>query len=726
MSQYARSEVQMRITCHPEGATVARSDEGAVSGYFDDQVTKTLLGLGAEDPLLSTGTYGLKEPGQRPISLTLLREDIYDRRLLPFVPHEFSFESALDLHELNHQWHVYANTTRELKEELYQARASALAVASNVPLSLPAYARELLPKFLYRESETRDFQYQLQPFFSPSAIRARWVRIRRVIAMLEAYVNVCSRIESNRAEWKLGEPIGAFVNPDDASPEDLELARAYHYLGVPIVGLPQLEEIEGYGLEDARNALLSRKQGKAAPVKSFSDSPDYLEGTNDDALDYSIINPSFDKNLYNDDGSRKTAAQRRADREDEYEENVFGGPNEMMEDLTMNARPSGTPRHGEETTPADTSSVLGVSLGERTGALHSSRFHQTSSIESSSPSASASAFSSTSSTNTPHSSGQGSSSRRSHRSGSSNRSWNWSNTANSRRYEPYESRGRQHAPSPRNTALAYQPRREVALRQQQSIATGSRYQGPAPQQLLVPATRANAVYIPPAPAAATPMVPARQQQVLLRDTATGMMASVPIIDTSFSSLGLARPAAEARSEPRSATPVESRGRGRGQTGPSLRPQATEYRERGRSRTEDFGYNSRASGYVPPRGRSRGYGNRRDDRRPRSRSRSRSRQGAHSWGASDHMDIDPPADPSRLWGAPSPLLPPLPDELAPEPSTTFPAATSLSAAPRPTTSPSFPTIADAYRAAINASLMEQEAAPPPYPSNTGDSSRPREE
>ena len=127
--------------------------------------------------------------------------------------------------------------------------------------------------------------------------------------MLEAYTNMCKRIESDRGEWKLREPVGIFFDQSSGTTEDMDLARAYKYLGVPIIGLPQLEERDRYGLEDARCALISRQQGKTVLQISFDLSPKYLESTDDNALEFDAINPGYNEAEYNADGMRKTVAQ---------------------------------------------------------------------------------------------------------------------------------------------------------------------------------------------------------------------------------------------------------------------------------------------------------------------------------------------------------------------------------------------------------------------------------
>jgi hypothetical protein len=76
--------------------------EGALSSYFKDGLTRELLGLEATDHLLHSGSYGHKEPGRAPVDLTLVHGRSYDQRLLPFVPKDqYYFERNLAFHHLN-------------------------------------------------------------------------------------------------------------------------------------------------------------------------------------------------------------------------------------------------------------------------------------------------------------------------------------------------------------------------------------------------------------------------------------------------------------------------------------------------------------------------------------------------------------------------------------------------------------------------------------------------
>jgi hypothetical protein len=59
---------------------------GRKRGYFKDLAVRALLGLNKGDFLQADGTYGDKELASNPVDFSLLREELYNRRLLPFMP----------------------------------------------------------------------------------------------------------------------------------------------------------------------------------------------------------------------------------------------------------------------------------------------------------------------------------------------------------------------------------------------------------------------------------------------------------------------------------------------------------------------------------------------------------------------------------------------------------------------------------------------------------------
>jgi hypothetical protein len=356
--QRTANGISMLISCQPESKDPAPIEEGSRKGYFDDQLSRRLLALTDEDVLPSTGTYGDKDLGQTPVDLLTLRNSSYDRRLLPFAPRGSSmYARNLDLHRLNHQWRTYAQTAKDLRTQLNDAVKDASGIAQQTSLSLPEYARLLIPKLLYKTDEEGEFPLQLQAFFSPIALCARVARIARVIGMLEAYINLGHRILSNRSEWKLKEPVGISAKIEDLTGGDGELVKAYLFLGVPIEynGHFPLAMFGSYSLDDAKKALRGNEENDAPALLSIDGCPEELSGDDDDALMFEVIFPEYDKDEYNSDGTRVTKRQRKEVRQLLQEEALAS----TEEDITTSPRPP-----GDETMQMDAvASALGVTLG---------------------------------------------------------------------------------------------------------------------------------------------------------------------------------------------------------------------------------------------------------------------------------------------------------------------------------------------------------------------------
>ena len=71
--------------------------------------------------------------------------------------------------------------------------ANALKLAERMGLSLPSYALDLVPHLHYKLSpKDPPFFFPLLPFFSPSALHARWCCIAHVMVLLEGYINLCT------------------------------------------------------------------------------------------------------------------------------------------------------------------------------------------------------------------------------------------------------------------------------------------------------------------------------------------------------------------------------------------------------------------------------------------------------------------------------------------------------------------------------------------------------
>lgn len=204
-ADYHRSHasIQHRTSFDYELSSPAPISEGLASGYFDDEATRSLLALEEADQVMHSGTYGPKEPGGEPIELSLLREGTYDQRILPFVPQCFMSFFSLELYEKNGQAYPRTAIVDSLMSSLQEALAEAQTLGGKVGLSLPHYVRRILPRLLYRRDvSATPFALQLQPYFTPSALRIRWVRLNRVLALIHAFINLCHRVLHPEANWR--------------------------------------------------------------------------------------------------------------------------------------------------------------------------------------------------------------------------------------------------------------------------------------------------------------------------------------------------------------------------------------------------------------------------------------------------------------------------------------------------------------------------------------------
>jgi hypothetical protein len=79
MLQNDHASIQHRISFDCEASSPAAVTEGPQKGYFNDQLTRDLLGLEKEEVLLNSGTYGVKEPGRHPVEFALLRQGDFEK-----------------------------------------------------------------------------------------------------------------------------------------------------------------------------------------------------------------------------------------------------------------------------------------------------------------------------------------------------------------------------------------------------------------------------------------------------------------------------------------------------------------------------------------------------------------------------------------------------------------------------------------------------------------------
>jgi hypothetical protein len=144
-----------------------------------------LLRLEEQEVILHSSTCGSKEPAGEACELSFLHHRSYNQRLLPFVPRNHSSYPSLELHQINGQAYPYVGAVDSLDLLLRGSLKEARGLGQQVRLSLPDYVQEIVPHLLYRP-----FSHQLQPFFTPTALRVRWVWIVRSIALLHPFINL--------------------------------------------------------------------------------------------------------------------------------------------------------------------------------------------------------------------------------------------------------------------------------------------------------------------------------------------------------------------------------------------------------------------------------------------------------------------------------------------------------------------------------------------------------
>jgi hypothetical protein len=325
MAASSYSSYRARISFDPTESSRAPVDEGQLSGYFDDHLTRELLGLGNGDLLLQSGTYGAREPGQAPFPFSLIREGPSDRRLLPFVPRRFSDVAfPYSMHDRNGQFFIPLPLLRAQREELGRIVRRVLTTASDVGRSPPEYLRELVPRVTYDREPFEtvgayqdSFPYQFLPYFTPSGSRARWIRIWRLLAIGEGYLQLCTAAFGSTTEWQRSPPVGLRL---DCVPraEDLPLFRAYRRLGVLMEGhVPNLD-LTGFTEIDALQILLGPRAEELPP--SMLQPAAFLEPTDDDGLVWSVVNEGYDATLFNEFGYTQTRRDRRIRRAELAEE----------------------------------------------------------------------------------------------------------------------------------------------------------------------------------------------------------------------------------------------------------------------------------------------------------------------------------------------------------------------------------------------------------------------
>jgi len=311
-AEYNKSHatISHRITFDYQLSSPALMEEGKSSGYFDDSAMHALLALDEDDLLMHSGTYGPKEPGAEPVVLAFLREGNLDQHFIPFAPIHLSSFHHLILHDINGQPYPKKALWKSLKEDVEESLEEAMKLSKLVGLSLPSYIQEILPRLLYVDPETPEiFVFQLRPYFTPSALCARWTRINRVKILLHMYINLCYHILHPNEEWRIKQPVGIHAEPVITGGPALNLLHAYLFFGVPIAG-PPLDLPENYSLELARDALLDPISCKAPLVLELEGIIQLPEGSNDVSTFKESV-PHYDMLIFGEDGVKLMSREKK-------------------------------------------------------------------------------------------------------------------------------------------------------------------------------------------------------------------------------------------------------------------------------------------------------------------------------------------------------------------------------------------------------------------------------
>ena len=644
-----------RISCDPTASSPAPVHQGPRRGYFADDATRLLLGLGPEAVPLNSGTYGEEEPGVRSTKLSLLRQRSYDQLLLPFVPKNHWYHNTpLSMYVKNQQYAIHFETRGNMADSLNKSLIDAQLSANESGLRMPDYAQLLVPKLRYNAGgDDRPFYHQFLIFFSPSAMRIRAVRIGRICAILDALTNLAQALQGDPGEWEKGTPVGICVDVDELTEEDRSLVTAYRSLNVPVEGILP-EELPLLATADqARTILFGSSKAKA----SSTEIPDqtYLSGDDEDALDYARIHPDHDAEGLNAEGKRKTVAERRVEAEDafihEYQEARAASTTTAME---VDPAPPYAPPEPPASEPFGTS-ALQVSLGETGSGAGSpqqtltpiSAVTSIQSSEGASAASSASASSAQPGGNRPH--------RKS--TVAARRSDNWrgrSRQQSSSNYRPPSPRHRspsprRRSPPPRDRSLSRRYQRSPPRVHEVSRRYSPRRRSPPPDQFprrgSPPRSSAVAIYtqgmLAGLPPGAT-IVQTRQRQQLVHETDSGILASVPLLEFSASGNALPLPTSSGRHPvyPPVGRAEEAREASYPRYQRQSRSPARDHRPRRRSPSpRDSRYGS--SRYSPPQGTRHLPPANREPRRGR-RHQPPSRDPAPAWNAPDPRSIP-------LWG-----------------------------------------------------------------------------
>lgn len=301
----------------PQWFNPAPEEEGQASGHYDDSETKKLLGLDDMARYTIAGNYVESDLGNGAIQYELAKPTTrrQDSIFLIFFPLGLmQWAASTSFTADNGQVHVKKLPRMNLWNEFTETVQTACQLAAEAKISLPHYARYLVPRLQYGyEPEDRDslpFPFQLQPYFSPTAMRARITRIVRVMGMLQGFCNALDRLLRPDRPWKYGNPsmlqIAAY---DDHDPILRSLAR----MGVIPTDVPHTVDTS-LTEDQVRTALFP---AEVNPVMTF-DTIQNLSGLDDDALDFPMSHPGYDRKAFHKTGRRTTIEERKHRNQEVY------------------------------------------------------------------------------------------------------------------------------------------------------------------------------------------------------------------------------------------------------------------------------------------------------------------------------------------------------------------------------------------------------------------------
>jgi len=389
-------------------------------------------------------------------------------------------------------------------------------------------------------------------------------------------------LQGDPREWEKGTPVRISMDVDELTEEDQTLLTAYRSLDVPVEGnlpenLPPLVSVE-----QARMTLFAKSKEKATTTEILKE--DLLPDNDDDALDYAYIQPDHDAQGLNADGRLKTRVERREEAEEaaafEYmvDREEAAASREEPAAMEVDPAPPYSPPEPGSNEPFGTS-ALQVTLTEMSSNTGTplQTLTPVSAVTSIPSSEGASVNSSTSASSAQ----PGQQQRRSTVAAQHSRNWRGRHRqppASSSCSQPAHYRSpspRRHSPSPRHSPFPhrrspsprqYSPPHHQSSSWRRPASPQRRYpslhcRSPSPNHYVrhgsPPRSVAMAIYtqgmLAGLPSGAT-VVQAQQQQQLVHETDSGILASMSVLSFSASRNAIPIPATSGRQGYSSSTP----------------------------------------------------------------------------------------------------------------------------------------------------------------------------